>query len=187
MARSLCPRLSTRAAKLTQVKEHYNYYGDKIFTCIYAIPDIDEAHTLNATLSTQPLRGASASSSSLPDNLSSLGLIKLELARKSIADSGSTFTVEAYLGEIRTENLAYKACENEACKKKVTEKASGGYECRSCGPVAGFRHRYIMKASICDETDHQWVTAFDDAAREIFGTGADELMQLRYVLHVQSN
>ena len=115
--------------------------------------------------------------------MSSLGLIKLELARKSIADSASNVTVEAYLNEIRRDNLTYKACKNEGCKKKVTEKPSGGYECRSCGRVDGFQHRYMMKASISDETDHQWVTAFEDGAKDIFGIGAHDLMQLRYAQH----
>ena len=142
--------------------------------------DIAEAHDLNATLSTQPLPGHSPSSSSAPDNptsLASLGLIKLELNRKS--NTSWNFTVEAYLNEIKRDNLTYKACNKEGCKKKVSEKPSGGLECRSCGRVDGFQHRYMMKASISDETDHQWVTAFEDGAKDIFGISANELMQLR--------
>ena len=145
------------------------------------ISDIDEAHTLNSTLSTQPLSGynPSSSASDNPASLTSLGLVKLELSRKSV--SSCNVSLEAYLNEIRRDNLTYKACNKEGCKKKVSEKPSGGYECRSCGRVDGFQHRYMMKASISDETDHQWVTAFEDGAKDVFGMGANDLMQLRYI------
>ncbi len=75
--------------------------------------------------------------------------------------------------------MAYKACPNETCNRKVTDRSSGQYDCRSCGVSSAFRYKFNVKTSICDETENQWVTLFEDAGREVFGMSAHELMDLR--------
>ena len=76
------------------------------------------------------------------------------------------------------DNFAYEGCPMENCNKKLIPKGDDTFSCGKCGKTTStFVYKYMLRASIADATDNQWVTAFDEVARVIFGVTADDLMK----------
>lgn len=74
------------------------------------------------------------------------------------------------------QNLFYKACINDRCKKKVFENGDQ-YECHSCGEVFDhFKPRFLSNLKFSDSTNEIWITTIGDKdCRVIFGLSEQEL------------
>lgn len=97
------------------------------------------------------------------------------------ADDQAYFTIKATNVFTRQENFSYPACPTQTCNnKKVTELGDGTWQCEKCN-IAHDKpnHRYIMSLNVADFTNHMWLTCFDEAARQIMGMPANELIELR--------
>lgn len=95
-------------------------------------------------------------------------------------DQAKYFVADVYFTHLATDRMAYKACSEEACRRKVQELDSGRYKCAKCGRVgADFNYRYLLRGTFADATDSAWFTAFDEAAAELLGAPASEMMDLQ--------
>lgn len=128
---------------------------------------LDPAQLRERTLS----RERSFDRSSLDSRPVSLGEMKLDFAAASAAGQTKYCCVEAYVSALSSpDSIAYKACER--CNKKLQESSSGRapFHCPKCGEDRDdFSHRYLLRVLLADATDHQWASAFDEAATELLG------------------
>ncbi len=90
------------------------------------------------------------------------------------------FRIKASIRFIRDQAIAYPACAEEGCNKKVIETSSGTWRCESMdkefdNPV----YRYIITISVVDHTDQLWLSCFDDVGRILFGKPANEVVNLK--------
>ena len=151
-------------------------------------PDIPQARRIqqwyeNADQSAlSQLNRTSSNDKSFNSPDSTLGEIKLEFSRPSAASNAaagaaSYYNVEAYLSAVNTDTLSYRAC--SVCNKKLQEK-NGGYFCPKCQRDSDeYKDRYLLRGLLVDATDHQWVSAFDEAGAAIMGMSAADLETLR--------
>ncbi|KAI0690590.1 replication factor-a protein [Cytidiella melzeri] len=89
------------------------------------------------------------------------------------------FSSRATIMHIKTENLAYPACQTEGCNKKVVEQHDG-WRCEKCDlsfPKPSYR--YILSMAVADCSGQAWLQGFNDAGLVVFGTPADELVDLK--------
>ncbi|WPK26856.1 hypothetical protein PUMCH_004220 [Australozyma saopauloensis] len=161
---------------------------------IVSNPDIPEAYQLKGWYDN---KGSSENFKSMKtENNSSEPLNR----RKTIAQAEGEglggnekpdyFTVKASINYIKTDNLAYPACNNEVnttgrgpspCNRKVIQEGDGPWRCERCNLTYPEPHyRYILSASIVDHTGQIWVTLFDDDARKMFDMSAGELLNLKH-------
>lgn len=80
----------------------------------------------------------------------------------------------------------YQACPNaeEPCKNryKVSQGIDGTFHCERCGGTYNnCMHRFIFSAIVTDDTSSSWVSVFDDQARTLLNTTADELQKVKEV------
>lgn len=78
----------------------------------------------------------------------------------------------------------YQACPNteEPCKNryKVSQGIDGTFHCERCGGTYNnCMHRFIFSAIATDDTSSSWISVFDDQARVLLNTTADELQQAK--------
>ena len=126
--------------------------------------------------STQSLSNATFN---LPSNseLTTIAEVKKSLY-SNVADSVKYFTVEASLITMKLDNVMYRACPNESCRRKVTEDPpnSGEFKCLKCDiKYPNFTWRYSLQAAIADFSDYHWVTIFEESGSIILGMSADQL------------
>ena len=76
----------------------------------------------------------------------------------------------------------YPACNNvEKCQKKVVSHSNGFYFCGDCNEnFQKFSYRFCVGLSIWDSTGKINVKAFDNIAKVVFETSAEELVMLSY-------
>lgn len=80
---------------------------------------------------------------------------------------------------VKEDSLFYSSCPTDGCNKKVVEE-EGGYRCEKCNETyENCNYKYISSFSVSDSTGHFWVTAFDEAATQLFGASAKELNAMR--------
>ena len=112
------------------------------------------------------------------NELVSLAEVKKSVGSSNIADSVKYFNVEASLIMLKMDNVMYRACSTESCRRKVTEETpdSGEFKCNKCDKkYPNFIWRYIVQAAIADFSDFHWVTIFEESASIIIGMSADAL------------
>lgn len=74
----------------------------------------------------------------------------------------------------------YTACSQKDCKKKVIEGLQGGWRCEKCQvDMESCVRRYILTTQLCDASGANWFSFFDEQAKVLLGTSADELYELR--------
>ena len=78
--------------------------------------------------------------------------------------------------DIQPDNCIYKACTE--CNTKVTKKLND-YYCEKCKDITIYNYRFILKFTISDSTDIQWVTCFDKTAEMLIGYNAHTMSELR--------
>lgn len=63
-------------------------------------------------------------------------------------DKADYFQIKGTIGLIRSNNIVYKACTSDNCKKKVVDLQNGQYRCESCNiESANFKYRMIANVS----------------------------------------
>ena len=109
--------------------------------------------------------------------LITLAEVKQSLS-SNVADIVKYFTVEASLINIKHDNVMYRACPNDTCRRKVTEdpQHSAEYKCQKCDKkYPNFNWRYSLQGAIADFSDFHWVTVFEESGQSIVGMSADQL------------
>ncbi|KAI9740941.1 MAG: Replication factor A protein 1 [Claussenomyces sp. TS43310] len=150
-------------------------------------PDISEAHRLKGwydsqgrtnTFNSHSGMAGAAAAGGRQDPLKTVAQIKEE--NLGTAETADYFSLKATIVYIKQENVAYPACINEACNKKVTGMGDGTWRCEKCNQSHDRpEYRYIMQLNVNDHTGQIWLNCFDDVGRLVMGMSADQLMELR--------
>ncbi|KAJ1678158.1 Replication factor A protein 1 [Spiromyces aspiralis] len=94
-------------------------------------------------------------------------------------DKPDYFSTKATIVYLKPDNLAYPACPNEGCNKKVIEE-NGQWRCEKCDTVFGEpSYRYIFTVAVGDHTGQMWVQCFNEIGEQIFGRPAREMVALQ--------
>ena len=150
-------------------------------------PDIQEAHKLKGWYDSQGRTNTFASHSGMAsagaaggrqDPLKTIGQVRDE--NLGMSENNDYFSVKATVVYIKQDNVAYPACLNEGCNKKVTDMGDGTWRCEKCDQSHPKpEYRYIMSLNVNDHTGQLWLSCFDDVGRMIMGMSADQLMQMK--------
>ncbi|AMD21848.1 HFL008Cp [Eremothecium sinecaudum] len=96
------------------------------------------------------------------------------------SDKGDYFNVKGAINFLKVDNFAYPSCSSEDCRKKVIEQTDGSWRCEKCQlDFPSPRWRYMLTASILDETSQIWLTIFDEQAEKLLGMDANKLTDLK--------
>ncbi|KAJ5528645.1 Nucleic acid-binding OB-fold [Penicillium freii] len=151
-------------------------------------PDIGEAHRLRGWYDAQGRSENFASHASLSNATNSTGktdrlktIAQVREEQLGMSETPDYFSLKATVIYIKQDSTwCYPACLSENCNKKVTELDPGQWRCEKCDKTHPKpEYRFIMPISVSDHTGQLWLSCFDDTGRNIMGTTADELMQLR--------
>ncbi|GFF51991.1 replication factor A protein 1 [Aspergillus lentulus] len=150
-------------------------------------PDIEEAHRLKGWYDAQGRHEtftshatmSNASSSALRlDHLKTIAQIREE--QLGMSEDAVYFSLKGTVIYIKQDNMCYPACLSEGCNKKVTELDPGQWRCESCDKTHPRpEYRYIMLINVSDHTGQLWLSCFDEVGKQLMGTSADHLMDLR--------
>ncbi|SCU87422.1 LAMI_0D06040g1_1 [Lachancea mirantina] len=111
---------------------------------------------------------------------SRITISKAQSENLGMSEKGDFFNVRAAVSYLKIDNFAYPACQNEGCNKKVIEESDGTWRCEKCNSNhASPQWRYMLTASIVDETGQLWITLFNEQAEQMLGVDASALMQLK--------
>ncbi|KAH8821109.1 replication factor-a protein 1 [Xylogone sp. PMI_703] len=150
-------------------------------------PDISEAHKLKGWYNAQG-RNDSFNSHT---NMASAGvaggrsdqwkyIIQVREENLGMSENPDYFSVKATVLYIKQDNVAYPACINEGCNKKVTDMGDGTWRCERCDQTHPRpEYRYIMSINASDHTGQLWLSCFDDVGKAIMGMSADDLMNIK--------
>jgi len=150
-------------------------------------PDIQEAHRLRGWYDSDGRGNTFASHSGMAsagaaggrqDPLKTVAQVREE--NLGMSETTDYFSTKATIVYIRQENVAYPACLNDGCNKKVIMEDTGKWRCEKCN-IAHPKpeYRYIMSINVNDHTGQLWLSCFDDVGRMIMGMTADQLMNLK--------
>ncbi|KAJ6140091.1 Nucleic acid-binding OB-fold [Penicillium samsonianum] len=151
-------------------------------------PDIGEAHRLRGWYDAQGRSENFTSHASLSNATNSTGkkdrfktVAQVREEQLGMSETPDYFSLKATVIYIKQDSTwCYPACLSENCNKKVTELDPGQWRCEMCEKTHPKPdYRFIMPISVSDHTGQLWLSCFDDTGRNIMGTSADELMQLR--------
>lgn len=161
---------------------------------IMSNPDIPEAYQLKGWYDSkgvnESFKSMKVENSGSSESLSRRKTIsQVESEQLGASEKGDYFSVKAHISYIKTDTLAYPACNNEIssngrgpsfCNKKVIQEGDGSWRCERCNLTYPEPHyRYILNCSIVDHTGQIWVTLFDEDATKLFGMSAGELINLK--------
>lgn len=94
-------------------------------------------------------------------------------------DKPDYFAARATIMHIKSDNIAYPACQTQGCNKKVIEQHDG-WRCEKCDKVYERpSYRYIMAMAVADHSGQVWFQCFNDAGVVVFNMTADELIELK--------
>lgn len=163
-----------------------------VFTSIIVSnPNVPEAYKLKGWYDKEGSLGNYTnlrSTTTISNNLSSKDSILERLTIKAVneqklgydASKPDFFTLKASVSFIRPENFSYPACSSTDCSKKVIQQSDGTWRCEKCSlnfPTPN--HRYIMTASILDETGQMWINLFNEQAQTLIGVDANKLLEIK--------
>ncbi|KAK0229030.1 hypothetical protein IW262DRAFT_1354294 [Armillaria fumosa] len=146
-------------------------------------PDMDEAFTLrgwydsegqSSTFQAHSRGGAAGASGFNRSQMRSL----LEVKESEMGQSDKTeyFSTRATIMHIKSDNIAYPACQNESCNKKVIEN-NNVWRCEKCEQSFDSpSYRYIISMAVADWSGQAWLNGFNEVGQMIFGMSADALM-----------
>lgn len=152
-------------------------------------PDIDEAHKLkgwyDAGGSTETFQshastmGAmTATSGGKRDDYKTVAQVGEE--NLGMGENTDWFSIKATILYVKKDNVAYPACQTEACNKKVVEINPGEWRCEKCDKTWDRPdYRYIMSVNVGDHTGQLWLSCFNECGLQIMGVPANELMAAR--------
>ncbi|KAI0345302.1 replication factor-A protein 1 [Trametopsis cervina] len=149
-------------------------------------PDIPEAHQIRGWYDTggssQSFHAQTSGGTQGPvtfDRSQTQLLNDIRESEIGMSDKGDVFSARATVMHIKNDTLAYPACQSEGCNKKVTEQHDG-WKCEKCDrswPKPSYR--FILSMAVADSSGQAWLQGFNDAGQVVFGTSADELMELK--------
>ncbi|KAI4134715.1 MAG: hypothetical protein LQ347_001297 [Umbilicaria vellea] len=151
-------------------------------------PDIDEAHKLKGWYDAQGRTDTFASHASMSGSMGAAGgrsdpnktILQVKEENLGMSETTDYFTTKATIIYVKQDNVAYPACLSEGCNKKVVEVDPGQWRCEKCDKTHPKpEYRYIMSVNVSDHTGQLWLSCFDDVGRQIMGTSADLLMDLK--------
>lgn len=149
-------------------------------------PDIDDAHKLKGWYDAQGQNETYKSHASVmgmtsgrKDEYKTVAAVRDEQLGMS-DEKPDYFSLKATVIYVKSESIAYPACQTDGCNKKVIETDPGNWRCEKCDkswekPL----YRYILQVNASDFTGQLWLSCFDDTGRVIMGCPADDLMALK--------
>ncbi|KAF2722320.1 replication factor-a protein [Polychaeton citri CBS 116435] len=151
-------------------------------------PDVDEAYKLkgwydgagrNETFqSHQNTMGTANATTGGRNDHKTIAQVKDE--NLGMSSETDWFSVKATIIYVKQDNVAYPACMEENCNKKVVEIEPGQWRCEKCDKTFDRpNYRYIMSINVSDHTGQIWLSCFDDVGREVMGMDANEFMKMR--------
>lgn len=163
-----------------------------VFTSmIISNPNVPEAYKLKgwydkegSTGTYTNLRSTTTASSNLSSKEAILERLTIRQVNEQKLGYNSSkpdfFTLKASISFIRPENFSYPACSSPDCSKKVIEQSDGTWRCEKCSlNFPAPNHRYIMTASILDETGQLWLNLFNEQAQALVGVDANALLDMK--------
>lgn len=151
-------------------------------------PDLQETQSLrqwfdnggaaNVTSLSGGAGGGSRKQTSFKDRHTLASITELGLGKGE--GKGDYVDVEASIAYINKEKMWYEACPVEGNNKKVVQQSDGTWLCEGTGETFQTKqNRYILRAQLTDYTGMQYVTFFDDQAKDLIGKSADDLELLK--------
>ncbi|EKM55320.1 uncharacterized protein PHACADRAFT_255854 [Phanerochaete carnosa HHB-10118-sp] len=150
-------------------------------------PDIPDAHVLRGWYDTdgkvqdfQPQTSSAPRGSGGAFNRDEIRLLDdVRSANLGGGDKPDFFSAHATIMHIKSDNIAYPACQNQGCNKKVIEQHDG-WRCEKCDKVFERpSYRYIMAMAVADHSGQVWFQCFNEAGVVIFDMTADQLVELK--------
>ncbi|KZT69815.1 replication factor-a protein [Daedalea quercina L-15889] len=151
-------------------------------------PDIPEAHALrgwyDAAGSEQTYQaysnvGAGAGAFVQFDRAEILPLNEVKTRELGASDKADAFSARATIMHIKTDNIAYPACQTQGCNKKVLE-GHDGWRCERCNKSWDKPHyRYVFPMACADYSGQAWLQGFNDVGEVLFGMTANEAIEIR--------
>ncbi|KAK0211172.1 hypothetical protein DFS33DRAFT_355950 [Desarmillaria ectypa] len=148
-------------------------------------PDIEEAFALRGWYDNEGQtstfqahsRGAAAGASAGGFNRSQMrSLLEVKESEMGQSDKTEYFSTRATVMHIKSDNIAYPACQNESCNKKVVE-INQHWRCEKCEQdFKSPSYRYIISMAVADWSGQAWLNGFNEVGQMIFDMSADELM-----------
>ena len=113
------------------------------------------------------------------DDFKTIAAIKEE--NLGMSEAVDYFTLKATVVYMKADGtIAYPACQSEGCNKKVVEEMQGEWRCERCDKkFSRPSYRFIMSVNVSDWTGSLWLTCFDDVGQMLFGTSANEVMEMK--------
>ncbi|KAL4067797.1 hypothetical protein V8B97DRAFT_1940400 [Scleroderma yunnanense] len=152
-------------------------------------PDIEDAHFLRGwydgigsdkTFQSHSNAMSSAGSSFPGFNREEMrSLHDVKQSQLGMSDKPEFFSTRATVMHIKSENIAYPACPNQGCNKKVTE-INDGWRCEKCDKTHPRpEYRYIISLAVADWSGQVWLQGFNDTGVVVFEKSADEVMEMK--------
>lgn len=116
-------------------------------------PDCSEGHFLRGWFDNgggKEIRNTISAQTGGGGNMSTEWLTFHEAKLKNLGngDKADYFQIKGTVSLIRTNQLVYKACAQDNCKKKVVDMQNGQYRCETCQVEgANFKYRMIVNVS----------------------------------------
>ncbi|KAK0441014.1 hypothetical protein EV421DRAFT_1813498 [Armillaria borealis] len=148
-------------------------------------PDMDEAFALRGWYDNEGQtstfqahsRGGAAGASGGGFNRSQIrSLLEVKESEMGQSDKTEYFSTRATIMHIKSDNIAYPACQNESCNKKVVQNGDI-WRCEKCEQnFDSPSYRYIISMAVADWSGQAWLNGFNEVGQMIFDMSADALM-----------
>ncbi|KAK0196644.1 hypothetical protein F5146DRAFT_970742 [Armillaria mellea] len=148
-------------------------------------PDMDEAFALRGWYDSEGQsstfqahsRGGAAGASGGGFNRSQMrNLLEVKESEMGQSDKPEYFSTRATIMHIKSDNIAYPACQNESCNKKVVQN-DNVWRCEKCEQNFDKpSYRYIISMAVADWSGQAWLNGFNEVGQMIFDMSADALM-----------
>ncbi len=118
-------------------------------------------------------------------------------AELGMGENAEYFSTRATIMHIKSDNIAYPACQTQGCSKKVIEQHDG-WRCEKCDrswekpsyrysinlsvrsdPILMSDCRYVMSMAVADHSGQAWLQGFNDVGQAVFNVSADELVGIK--------
>ncbi|KAK0482537.1 hypothetical protein IW261DRAFT_1468227 [Armillaria novae-zelandiae] len=148
-------------------------------------PDMEEAFTLrgwydgegqSSTFQAHSRGGAAGASGGGFNRSQMRSLLEVKESEMGQSDKTEYFSTRATIMHIKSDNIAYPACQNESCNKKVIE-SNNAWRCEKCEQSFDSpSYRYIISMAVADWSGQAWLNGFNEVGQMIFDMSADALM-----------
>ncbi|KAH8099587.1 replication factor-a protein [Cristinia sonorae] len=151
-------------------------------------PDIPESHGLRGWFDSV---GSAASFQSHTNTFSGSGgavnfnraamLSIEEVKTKDLGngDKADFFSTRATVMHLKSDNIAYPACPNTGCSKKVFDQHDG-WRCEKCDrSFEKPEYRYIISMAVSDYSGQAWFQGFNDLGEALFKRPANEVVAIK--------